>query len=74
MTKATRKPAPIARKQSVTAGDPAGEVSDGVVEKQPQAMDQAALAQKVFLHDDDAWALQYYNQDDLHFLEREVFG
>ena len=35
----------------------------------------AAVVQEVkFLHADDAWSLRYFDQSDLHFLEREVFG
>jgi hypothetical protein len=28
----------------------------------------------MFLYTDDAWSLRYFDQNDLHFLEREVFG
>jgi cytochrome c5 len=51
-----------------------GHVSNGVVDKQPQVKEQAAVAGAMFLHADDAWALRYFDQSDLHFLEREVFG
>ena len=42
--------------------------------KQPELLQQAAVAQKMFLYTDDAWAQRYFDQNDLHFLEREVFG
>jgi hypothetical protein len=64
-------------KNSTKAKPPAdtgGQVSDGMVDKQPQVKDQAAVARAMFLRADDAWAEAYYNPDDLHFLEREVFG
>jgi hypothetical protein len=28
----------------------------------------------MFLYVDDAWSLRYFDQNDLHFKEREVFG
>ena len=28
----------------------------------------------VFLHTDDQWSLAYFNCDDLHCVERELFG
>lgn len=45
-----------------------------VVKKQPQLKQQAAVAHAMFLYTDDAWSLQYFNQNDLHFKERVVFG
>ena len=51
-----------------------GKVEDGVVAKQPQVKEQAAVARGMFLYTDDAWAQRYYDPNDLHFLEREVFG
>jgi hypothetical protein len=44
------------------------------VTKQPQDKQKAAAAQHMFLYTDDAWSLQYFDQNDLHFKEREVFG
>ena len=63
---ATTKPASTAGAQ--------GRISGGIVAKQPQVKEQAAVAHEMFLYVDDAWAQAYFNQDDLHFLEREVFG
>jgi hypothetical protein len=51
-----------------------GKVQDGLVDKQPQVKEQAAVAHAMFLYTDDAWAQRYFDQNDLHFLEREVFG
>jgi hypothetical protein len=45
-----------------------------VVDKQPQQIQQAAVANGMFLYTDDAWSLRYFDQNDLHFKEREVFG
>ena len=47
---------------------------NGKVDKQPQVKQQAAPAHAMFLYGDDAWSLRYFDQNDLHFLEREVFG
>jgi hypothetical protein len=44
------------------------------INKQPQDKQQAAVAHGMFLYTDDAWSLQYFDQNDLHFKEREVFG
>jgi hypothetical protein len=44
------------------------------INKQPQVKQQAAVAHGMFLYTDDAWSLRYFDQNDLHFLEREVFG
>jgi hypothetical protein len=48
--------------------------SKGKVIKQPQVKQQAAVANGMFLYTDDAWSLRYFDQNDLHFKEREVFG
>ena len=45
-----------------------------VVNKQPQVQQKAAVAHGMFLHTDDAWSLRYFDPNDLHFKEREVFG
>ena len=45
-----------------------------MVDKQPQVKQQAAVANAMFLYTNDAWAQRYFDQNDLHFLEREVFG
>jgi hypothetical protein len=51
-----------------------GKGKKGLVRKQPQAKQQAAVAHGMFLYIDDAWSLRYFDQNDLHFKEREVFG
>ena len=45
-----------------------------LVTKQPQSKQQAALANGMFLYTDDAWSLRYFDQNDLHYKERIVFG
>jgi hypothetical protein len=61
-------------KKSVSASAAKGQVKNGKVDKQPQVKQQAAPAHAMFLYGDDAWSLRYFDQNDLHFLEREVFG
>jgi hypothetical protein len=63
-----------ARTKRVSAADVQGHIIDGLVDKQPQVKDQAAIAHGMFLYVDDGWAQAYFDQNDLHFLEREVFG
>ena len=64
------------KQASATAvqGTVKGKIEDGKVDKQPEIKEQAAVAQAMFLYTDDAWAQRYFAQNDLHFLEREVFG
>lgn len=45
-----------------------------LVNKQPQLKQQAATVHGMFLYTNDAWSLQYFDQNDLHFKERQVFG
>ena len=42
--------------------------------KQPQSKQQAAVHAGIFLHTDDAWASAYFDPNDLHFLDRQLFG
>jgi hypothetical protein len=44
------------------------------VNKQPQSKQQAAVEHGMFLYTNDAWSLRYFDQNDLHCREREVFG
>ncbi len=73
MKKSTAKKAKKAVKKAIPASAE-GKVSGGKVAKQPQVKQQAAVAHAMFLYTDDAWSLRYFDQNDLHFLEREVFG
>jgi hypothetical protein len=72
--KSTAKEAKKAVKEATSASAAKGKVSGGKVAKQPQVKQQAAVAHAMFLYTDDAWSLRYFDQNDLHFLEREVFG
>ncbi len=72
--KSTAKKAKKAVQRAMPASAAKGKVSGGKVAKQPQVKQQAAVAHAMFLYTDDAWSLRYFDQNDLHFLEREVFG
>jgi hypothetical protein len=78
MKKAKKTKSAPAKAKKPTAAKSAsaaqGRISGGLVTKQPELKEQAAVAQKMFLYADDAWAQRYFDQNDLHFLEREVFG
>lgn len=79
MKKATKKKnstPPKAKKspQPKSGSSGQGRISGGLVTKQPELKEQAAVVDKMFLYTDDAWAQHYFDQNDLHFLEREVFG
>ena len=45
-----------------------------LVAKQPQSKAAAATEAGVFLHTDDAWSLAYFDPNDLHNRERELFA
>lgn len=74
MKKASKKTANKTTAKTDQATAVKGTVADGMVDKQPQVKEQAAVARAMFLYTGDAWALRYYDENDLHFLEREVFG
>jgi hypothetical protein len=79
MKKARKKTSPpktakTSPKAKPTSAQPQGQISGGLVDKEPQDKEKAAVAQQMFLFVDDAWAQRYFDQNDLHFLEREVFG
>ncbi len=73
--KAARKKTakPVKRKPAAAATAKA-KGKTGPINAQPQSKQQAAIANGMFLYTDDAWSLQYFNQNDLHFKEREIFG
>ena len=74
MKKATGKSTANRTKRPAVSLAAKGKVSGGKVTKQPQVKQDAAVAHAMFLAADDSWSQPYFNQNDLHFLEREVFG
>jgi len=67
---AVKKTTSATKKESATASAP----KQHMVNKQPQSKQQAAVAKGMFLYTEDAWSLRYFDQNDLHCKEREVFG
>jgi hypothetical protein len=59
-----------------TGGTPANGSPDNkpLVARQPQSKKEAALKAGMFLHVDDKWSLAYFNEGDLHCMERKLFG
>jgi hypothetical protein len=69
-----RKAVRPVKQKSAPALAAKGKAKNGLVDKQPQVKQDAAVAHGMFLYVDDAWSLRYFDQNDLHFKEREVFG
>jgi hypothetical protein len=69
-----KKAAKSVKRKRSPASASKGRGRKGLVSKQPQDKQRAATAHGMFLYVDDAWSLQYFDQNDLHFMEREVFG
>ena len=44
------------------------------VTKQPQSKQAAAKSAGMFLKTNDSWATSYFDPNDLHFLDRQLFG
>jgi hypothetical protein len=40
----------------------------------PQSLEKAATKAGIFLYTNDTWSLRYFNSNDLHSLERKLFG
>jgi len=61
-SRAAKKPAaaPVSAKPPVT--------------KQPQSKTEAAKSAGMFLKTDDSWAASYFDPNDLHSLDRQLFG
>jgi hypothetical protein len=75
MSKTSGKKKTTARKSAGSAKTaPAQGSKRQVVTKQPQQKQKAAVQSGMFLYTDDAWSLRYFDQNDLHCKEREVFG
>lgn len=45
-----------------------------LVERQPQSKEEEAVSAGMYLYTDDSWSLRYFQDGDLHCLERELFG
>jgi hypothetical protein len=65
-----RKPPATAKKSGTTPP----KSKQPLVAQQPQSEQQAAVQAGMFLYTNDVWSLAYFNQDDLHCMERELLG
>jgi len=45
-----------------------------VVAKQPRSKQQAAVQAGMFLQTDDSWSARAFDPNDLHCVDRELFG
>ena len=45
-----------------------------LVSTQPRSKKDAAIQAGMFLYTNDNWSLAYFNDGDLHCMERELFG
>lgn len=45
-----------------------------LIQAQPQSAQIAAPQQDLFLFTNDSWSQNYFNKNDLHSLERLLFG
>lgn len=70
MPKKPKKKSPAASKKiSASPAPPKAPVT-----KQPQSKQAAAKSAGMFLKTDDSWAQPYFDPNDLHFLDRQLFG
>jgi hypothetical protein len=71
-TKAKQK---TAKKNTGRAVKRQSKAQTPLVAKQPRSKQQAAIAAGKFLHADDTWSSSsYFDPDDLHCMDRELFG
>jgi hypothetical protein len=59
-----------------SAAKPAATVNppQPLIQAQPQSAQIAAAQQGLFLLTNDSWSQNYFNKNDLHSLERLLFG
>ncbi len=79
MTKSAQKKAASAKASNTTNPAainpaPSAGTSQPLVLAQPASKQQAAKQAGMFLYTDDSWSSRYWDSNDLHYLEREVFG
>ncbi len=67
MGRTTKKPASVRKNATSATVRP-------LVEKHPQSKQKAAVQAGMFLHTNDAWSKAYFDENDLHCIERELFG
>jgi hypothetical protein len=68
-----KKPSSAAKKTPVAKSASAG-TRRPLLPQHPQSPQVAAASTGMFLRTTDAWSLAYFDNNDLHFKERELFG
>ena len=68
MALTTKKPAAPASTAAT------GTVTGTKVTQMPQSLAAGAKAQGIYLYTNDTWALRYFDPNDLHSVERVLFG
>jgi hypothetical protein len=63
-----------ARKTATKATAAKGSGRRTKVTEIPQSLEKAATQAGMFLYTNDAWSLRYFDPNDLHWLERQLFG
>jgi hypothetical protein len=77
---ATLRPArPLMTLATKKAAVPASTAATGTVigtkvTQMPQSLAAGAISQGIFLYTNDLWAQRYFDPNDLHSVERELFG
>ena len=82
MTKSKKKATPVkkhtVKKAPASAAAKSASASAAsqtpLVTAQPQFKQQAAIQSGMFLYTNDSWSNAYFNDNDLHSLERKLFG
>jgi len=67
-----KQAAPAPATQAATSSSNPKQTS--LISKQPRSEKDAALQAGIFLYTDDNWSADYFNDGDLHCMERELFG
>lgn len=73
---AAKKPADV-KQAAPASAQPAASSSTKkkpLVSNQPRSKHDAAVQAGMFLYTDDNWSVAYFNDGDLHCIERELFG
>ncbi|SEG55218.1 hypothetical protein SAMN05421819_3479 [Bryocella elongata] len=63
-----------AKKAPAKASSAAASSAASALTSQPTSKLQAATQAQLYLATDDAWSARYWNDGDLHAMERKLFG
>ena len=62
------------KKSPATPNESSSSSTQPLVDAQPQSKQKAALQAGMFLYTNDAWSTAYFNEGDLHCVERVLFS